>query len=400
MISNSRYMLERYRQGGRNRYDCPGCGKHKCFTRYVDIETGYYLADDCGKCDHENSCGYHYPPRELFGDHPELRPMPNHECIGGGVAILSRPSVHHHVAKEETSQSEFFPLEWAEQAIRRPCTFTTWLRSLPLDSQRLDEVLDMYFVGGTRDHYHADGIDCGPAVVFWQIDEMLRPHDAKVMAYGTDGHRKGHPNWLRAICVKKGEGPQLERTDKVLFGQHLLNRYPDKAVCIVESEKSALICACRYPQYLWMASGGCGYLNAEKIRPLKKRRVVLFPDSGEYTQWKSVMTSSGHSNYHVDDLMEAYEPNTDIADIILGEAVRKDSYTDVPSSPHQPTDKASLWAQLKEAHPSLKEMERIFDVEDILPLKEESVSSSQTASLDTLNSIVTNPKQHSYENDR
>lgn len=60
-----RYVLERYRSGGANRYVCPQCGRKKCFTRYVDLEFGGYVADECGKCNHVVSCGYHYPPREF-----------------------------------------------------------------------------------------------------------------------------------------------------------------------------------------------------------------------------------------------------------------------------------------------------------------------------------------------
>lgn len=43
-----RYVLERYRSGGANRYVCPQCGRKKCFTRYVDLESGGYVADECG----------------------------------------------------------------------------------------------------------------------------------------------------------------------------------------------------------------------------------------------------------------------------------------------------------------------------------------------------------------
>lgn len=317
MNTDSRYILERYRQGGRNRYECPGCHKHRCFTRYIDTETGDYLADDCGRCDHEASCGYHYPPRDFFADHPELRPMPNHERIGGSVAVLSRPAVRRHVANAVPVQKVFYPLAWAEQAMLRPCTFTAWLRSLPLDRQRVEDVLALYYVGGTREHYYADGIDCGPAVVFWQIDEMQRPHDAKMMAYGPDGRRKGNPNWLRSICAKAGRGPMLDATDKVLFGLHLLPLYADTPVGIVESEKTALLCAVRYPQMLWLATGGCGNLQAEKLRPLMDRRLVIFPDSGKYADWSARMRQSGHRNYQVYSRMEVYPPNTDIADLLV-----------------------------------------------------------------------------------
>jgi len=40
-----RYKLERYRAGGSNRYVCPQCGRKKCFTRYVDVETGEYVGE-------------------------------------------------------------------------------------------------------------------------------------------------------------------------------------------------------------------------------------------------------------------------------------------------------------------------------------------------------------------
>lgn len=70
--TENRFVLERYRSGGSNRYVCPQCGRKKCFTRYVDLETGKYVADECGKCNHTASCGYHYPPRQYFHDHPEF----------------------------------------------------------------------------------------------------------------------------------------------------------------------------------------------------------------------------------------------------------------------------------------------------------------------------------------
>ena len=48
MKNDIRFVLERYHAGGATRYVCPQCGRKKCFTRYVDLETGEYVADDCG----------------------------------------------------------------------------------------------------------------------------------------------------------------------------------------------------------------------------------------------------------------------------------------------------------------------------------------------------------------
>ena len=167
----------------------------------------------------------------------------------------------------------------------------------------------------------------GRAVVFWLIDEQQRVHDAKLMAYRNDGHRvQGWANTMRSICERSHVGPQLQNTEKVLFGQHLLPRYPDKTVCIVESEKTSLICACRYPQFLWLATGGCGNLQTDKLIPLQHRRLVVYPDSGEYDKWKEQMARSGCRDYRVVDFMEQFEANTDIADILLGEAQQKPEF--------------------------------------------------------------------------
>jgi hypothetical protein len=48
---------------------------------------------------------------------------------------------------------------------------------------------------------------------------------------------------------------------------------------VVESEKSAFILSELYPDYLWLATGGLGELQPEKLRPLRGHKVVLFPDT-------------------------------------------------------------------------------------------------------------------------
>lgn len=315
------FILERYRSGGSNRYTCPQCGRKKCFTRYIDVRTNEYVAEDCGKCNHESSCGYHYPPRDYFHDHPDMQVKSDWDwrSADGSRTVLSHAKLLPAYVPREIVQTEFFDISWAEQAAKRPSTFRTWFESLPFDKERIQEVLTEYYVGGTEKDILFCGNNHGPAAVFWMIDEQGRVHDAKLIAYHADGHRvQGWGNSMRAICEKQKSGPQLSETEKVLFGLHLLNRYPQKTVCIVESEKSALVCACQYPEYLWLATGGCGNLQASKLLPLMNRNLVIYPDSGEYQKWCERMKESGHKHYHVVDFMESYEPNTDIADLILG----------------------------------------------------------------------------------
>lgn len=254
MKNDIRFILERYHAGGANRYVCPQCGRKKCFTRYVDLETGEYVADDCGICDHTASCGYHYPPRQYFHDHPELNCREDYQTeyvngkplLGLGNRRLNSDNDLNvrknrlQVQPQDRRQTEFFSPEWVKKAMLRPSAFSMWLEGLNIGGD-VRQVLADYCVGGTARDVVVQGVNYGRAVVFWLIDEQQRVHDAKLMAYRNDGHRvQGWANTMRSICERSHVGPQLQNTEKVLFGQHLLPRYPDKTVCIVESEKHRL----------------------------------------------------------------------------------------------------------------------------------------------------------------
>ena len=66
-MKNYRFTLEKYR-GIKSRYTCPQCGRKYVFTRYIDTETNQYIADDVGKCNRLDKCGYHYTPKQYFSD--------------------------------------------------------------------------------------------------------------------------------------------------------------------------------------------------------------------------------------------------------------------------------------------------------------------------------------------
>ena len=77
-----------------------------------------------------------------------------------------------------------------------------------------------------------------------------------------------------------------------LFGMHLMNRYPNATINIVESEKTALIMATAYgniEKNLWLACGGLEFLKVEALRPLidSGRRVWVWPDKDGVDKWKA-----------------------------------------------------------------------------------------------------------------
>ena len=123
-------------------------------------------------------------------------------------------------------------------------------------------------------------------VIYWQIDREGRVHDGKVMYYGPDCHRLKdcNPTWISALLAIREHRPKDSyTTSHCFFGLHLLTgdvgREMDDVVAVVEAEKSAVILSEIYPQYIWLAAGGLGEVQADKFRPLRGHRVVLFPDT-------------------------------------------------------------------------------------------------------------------------
>ena len=125
-------------------------------------------------------------------------------------------------------------------------------------------------------------------VIFWQIDREERICDGKIMCYNPDCHRSKDksqaPTWVSALLAKRHGGKNdVDITRHCLFGLHLLRdsvrKGEDQPIAIVEAEKTAVILSAHYPQYLWLATGGLGEVQPEKFRPLRGRKVILFPDT-------------------------------------------------------------------------------------------------------------------------
>jgi hypothetical protein len=116
----------------------------------------------------------------------------------------------------------------------------------------------------------------GERVIFWQVDKAGRVRTGKVMAYNqVTGKRSREvlPSWMH-----QAESFNLSQC---FFGESQLmdsSRIND-LICIVESEKTALIAATYWPEYIWMASGGVNNMTKGKFEALRGRNVKLYPDA-------------------------------------------------------------------------------------------------------------------------
>ena len=63
----------------------------------------------------------------------------------------------------------------------------------------------------------------------------------------------------------------------------------------------------RYPEYIWLASGGLGEVQVDKFRPLRGRKIIMMPDTDTdgmaFKRWndaaQAVMTSWRENNLNL-----------------------------------------------------------------------------------------------------
>jgi len=244
-----------------------------------------------------------------------------------------------------------------------------WLCRM-LGEEKARKAFDDYQLGAIR-----NGTAYGGQIIFWYIDANGIVHDGKVMLYGDDGHRKGNPNWISALLRQAGKLPANSTTEKCLFGEHLLPLRPDAKVAIVESEKSAIYLSCVMPEFIWLATGGCSMLTAEKIEALRDRHITLYPDSGMLNKWKEKLRDLKEINYRLSDKLEAYPPNTDLVDLLTGEVMPIEvQATPEPTPPPAPIvtppNQAELaYAEMCKLNPDLEVLRAAFDLvpEEVIP---------------------------------
>ena len=320
IMSEYRFHLQKYRPGSKK--VCPKCGRKSCFTRYVDGNAQITFPNHVGKCDHINSCGYHYTPKEYFQDNPTIKETMieqnnRSDTPSRAVKPIAKP------LSSSAPQTSYLPSDWVSQSMQK-FDVNPLYRYLTkvAGKEKTDRLFNLYKVG-TSKMWHG-------ATVFWQIDVNGNVRAGKIMGYdATTGHRIKQPfsqvSWVHS--VRKIPGFHMRQC---LFGEHLLADTSSLArtVGIVESEKTALIAALFIPDLVWLATGGMhGSFNSEAMQVLRGHDVVLFPDLKATGEWrcKAKMLQSICKSATCSDLLEKMATDEqrsrglDIADFLLME---------------------------------------------------------------------------------
>lgn len=244
------------RKGGGKMY-CPQCGQ-KRFVPYVSALDHSTLAGLIfGRCDREQSCGYHKYPNGQ--DAPDVQPR--------------------EIPKKEPLR--FFP---AAVMVSPDSALFDYVAGL-FGANHATAIWNRYKIGAIRGR-----------TIFWQIAKDGTIRSGKIIPYKTDGHRdkkdKYPAAWAHKNLTFRGycTGEELQQC---YFGEHLL-KDGDKPVMIVESEKTAAIMSEISEKYIWLASGGSqGLKNEAKNKVLEGRDVSLCPDNGQYWAWKAIADLHG-----------------------------------------------------------------------------------------------------------
>jgi len=232
-------------------------------------------------------------------------------------------------------------------------TLCTWIRHLPWAPEqraRVEEMLRLYCVGHTTVHQEWSHQE-HHFTVFWQVDSQGNPRTGHLMKYKPDGHRIKdkdvyNTDWFHSMLSRHWDAearettydppypyPSIYNPDKqearlCLFGEHLLNRYPQAPVCIVESEKTAVLMAIAYgnhPMQVWMACCGSSNITRDRLEPLiaQRRRIILYPDRDGIEAWTKRARELNYDRVTIDTRAVTKwwrpedGPKADIADVVL-----------------------------------------------------------------------------------
>ena len=164
------------------------------------------------------------------------------------------------------------------------------------------------------------------ANIYFQIDNNNQVRSGKIMLYDAQTGKRvkeptNHFNWLHSVMKLKDFS-----LSQCLFGLHLVGD-SGKPIAIVESEKTAFLMSLENDTYNWLATGGKSNFSYEILAPIKGKKIVAFPDKGEYQYWFDI--SQRLRDYGFDITVSEniengnYSVGTDLADLLIEERQSK-----------------------------------------------------------------------------
>jgi len=237
------------------KFYCPKCSK-KRMVRFINLD-GDYLPAEYGRCDRVLKCGYFNKPN-------------------GGDDISNMHVIYPPKPKPPTSFIKREIFEASMRGYERNNLYQYLIKHY--DENLVKDVFLKYNVGTSK--------AWGGSTVFWQMDGSGKLRSGKVMKYNADsGKRVKKPRPLITWAHSLLNLNQFN-LKQVLFGEHLLSDLNNEnVVCLVESEKTTLVCAIEFPQFNWIATGSFQLFRPKSLQVLKESSIIVFPDTDAHDAW-------------------------------------------------------------------------------------------------------------------
>jgi hypothetical protein len=376
-----RYILDK----SSKKFPCPVCLK-KTFVKYIETETGEYIAGNYGKCDREANCNTHilppletrccFVPAESIQEHknsvlilqeglryyfpkslvfetllngcfiaefilegsPDFKGLKWHSTdfryYDANSKTLTFQGQENSVIQGKQNkviEPAFFPVSVFENTLKG-YSQNSFIQNLlntdkyPFSTEDVERVISLYYLGTVTKGYRQG------AVTFPYIDKNKNVHAIQVKQFDSVNHTTGTdkldkvilnglnkenkplPEWLTTY-IKYGE---QEGFYNCLFGEHLLNKYKQNPVALVEAPKTAVYGTLYFgfpedpENFLWLAVYNLSGLNLKRCKNLYGRKVLLFPDLSKtgkaFEDWsikaKQLQELVPNSIFSVSDLLE------------------------------------------------------------------------------------------------
>ena len=163
------------------------------------------------------------------------------DCESGNFGIVD----NFEFEKKKQKPSRFVSELQVSTSVHRDSNLKEWFYSM-FGKERTDYVFSIYKVGATHD---------GGTQYWYSLNTGEICHD-NIISYGDNGHRLKTSPASRKCLIRNGY------TNRGYFGWHLVKE--GRRVFVVESEKTALMCALFFGSGTWIACGGNNNLHSVK----------------------------------------------------------------------------------------------------------------------------------------
>ncbi|MBP8115448.1 MAG: hypothetical protein KAY50_08830 [Chitinophagaceae bacterium] len=323
-----RYCLEK----GSKKHLCPECNK-KTFVLYIDTETGDYLPEQYGRCDRESNCSYHLNPY-LGGYAKAIQEQER----GNRIELPNNLKLERKkLIQQPTPEPVFFDFDTFKQTLQ-PERYekNTFIQNLfyrvqfPFEVDKVTKIIQLYRLGTVANGYRAgantfpfiDLKDNVRAVQVKQFDEQNHTTGTDFLHSIIEKHHtrnnKPLPVWLEAYTKQ-------DKQISCLFGEHLLSKYHNNPVALVEAPKTAVYGTLYFglpetPESLiWLAVYNKSSFSFDKLKVLQGRFVYVFPDLSKdgntFKEWetkaKEYESRLPGTRFTFSDLLEQLAPERD-----------------------------------------------------------------------------------------